>query len=151
MDWRARDFHLSAESPAIDAGSQELAPATDIQGVSRPQGAGIDLGAYEFLPPTRVEKEKREVLSSFENFPNPFNSGTTIHYQLAKPSHVRLAIYDILGRQRLVLVQKDQPAGTYRLIWDGRDAQGIPLASNLYFLRLETGSSITVRKILLPK
>ena len=44
----AYDVHLLDDSPAIDQGSQDQAPATDIEGVPRPQGAGIDLGAYEW-------------------------------------------------------------------------------------------------------
>lgn len=43
----ARDFHLQSGSPAIDAGSSDSAPAADYDGVSRPQGAAVDIGAYE--------------------------------------------------------------------------------------------------------
>jgi parallel beta-helix repeat protein len=42
------DLHLKAGAPAIDTGSATLAPAADRDGVTRPQGVGIDLGAYEF-------------------------------------------------------------------------------------------------------
>jgi len=42
------DFHLTASSPAIDVGSPQDAPSTDLEGVRRPQGAGYDIGAYEF-------------------------------------------------------------------------------------------------------
>jgi len=42
------DLHLVAGAAAIDAGSADLAPAADADGVPRPQGAGIDLGAYEW-------------------------------------------------------------------------------------------------------
>ncbi len=44
------DFHLQETSPAIDSGSQEDAPLFDFEGNIRPQGAGFDIGAYEFLP-----------------------------------------------------------------------------------------------------
>ncbi len=43
----AADFHLQAGSPAIDTGTTQLAPPTDINGTTRPQGGGIDRGAYE--------------------------------------------------------------------------------------------------------
>lgn len=42
------DFRLRKGSPAIDAGAEELAPKVDIAGVPRPQGDGLDIGAYEY-------------------------------------------------------------------------------------------------------
>ena len=48
MNPAAFDLHLRAGSPAIDAGSATLAPSSDRDGIGRPQGAGFDLGAYEF-------------------------------------------------------------------------------------------------------
>ncbi|MCK4470249.1 MAG: CSLREA domain-containing protein, partial [Anaerolineae bacterium] len=44
-----RDYHLTAYSPAIDAGAAEGAPTVDLDGVSRPQGEGYDIGSYEYL------------------------------------------------------------------------------------------------------
>ncbi|MFW6154714.1 MAG: PKD domain-containing protein [Planctomycetota bacterium] len=48
VDWRNGDVHLLADGPAVDTGSGTLAPSTDIEGVSRPQGDGYDIGAYEY-------------------------------------------------------------------------------------------------------
>jgi len=48
VDWEDGDVHLLADGPAVDAGSATLAPSTDIEGVSRPQGDGYDIGAYEY-------------------------------------------------------------------------------------------------------
>ncbi|MDI1451787.1 right-handed parallel beta-helix repeat-containing protein [Polyangium sp. 6x1] len=45
------DLHLLPGSPAVDTGSPEMAPALDIEGIPRPQGAGVDLGAYEWHEP----------------------------------------------------------------------------------------------------
>jgi hypothetical protein len=45
------DYHLTSSSPAIDAGSAEDAPQLDLDGLSRPQGAGVDIGAFEYVPP----------------------------------------------------------------------------------------------------
>lgn len=61
----ANDFRLTAQSPALDQGLAQGAPALDILGIVRPQGAGIDLGAYELVvndvvapaPPTNVTVE----------------------------------------------------------------------------------------------
>ena len=52
LDWRTADFRLQATSPALDAGLAAGAPATDYAGQPRPQGAGVDLGAFELAGPT---------------------------------------------------------------------------------------------------
>ena len=51
VDLAAGDYHLAASSPCIDAGTPAGAPATDLEGALRPQGAGYDLGAYEYGQP----------------------------------------------------------------------------------------------------
>ncbi|NLF29840.1 MAG: hypothetical protein GX591_02995 [Planctomycetes bacterium] len=52
VDWRNGDVRLLADGPAVDQGSADLAPAVDIDFVARPQGNGIDIGAYEYRDPT---------------------------------------------------------------------------------------------------
>jgi hypothetical protein len=47
LDATAGDFHLPFHSPCVDAGTGDGAPATDIEGIARPQGAGVDIGAHE--------------------------------------------------------------------------------------------------------
>jgi len=51
VDYAGRDLHLAADSPAIDQGTAELAPSVDHDGVPRPQGAAVDIGAYEWVEP----------------------------------------------------------------------------------------------------
>lgn len=65
------DLHLTAGSPAIDAGENTGAPLVDFDGVLRPQGNFVDLGAYEFLPVS--ESWEIELTSpSLKVYPNPF-------------------------------------------------------------------------------
>ena len=81
-----------------------------------------------------------------QNYPNPFNPSTNIVYALPGAMHVRLAIYDVLGRQVATLVDARQPAGPHSVRFDSNG-----LGSGLYFYRLETESFTKVRKMLLNK
>lgn len=67
--------------------------------------------------------------SLFQNYPNPFHATTTIAYTVEQPGPVTLTVYDVLGRRVRTLVDVDQPAGSYQVDWDGRDASGQPVAS----------------------
>ena len=71
------------------------------------------------------------------NFPNPFGAETTITYSLPESGHVRLTIFDILGREVDVLVDGAQAHGIHEVSWDGRGEAG-PLPAGTYFLQIET-------------
>ncbi len=79
-----------------------------------------------------------------QNYPNPFNPSTTINYRLTKPGFVELKVYDILGRVVNVLVNKWQPAGDYKVIWNPSN-----LSSGVYFYRLHIGDSNITKKMIL--
>ncbi len=74
-----------------------------------------------------------------QNYPNPFNPSTTIQYDLAKAVHVKLVIYDILGRKVRTLVDENQVAGSRQITWDGRSDAGTTVASGLYIYRIIAG------------
>ncbi len=77
------------------------------------------------------------------NYPNPFNPNTTIRYGLPENSDVTLIVYDITGREIIQLVDSRVPAGDRRVIWNGRDRHGNPVASGLYIYRLVAKSNET--------
>ena len=90
------------------------------------------------------------------NYPNPFNPETWIPYQLAAPATVTLTISDIQGRVVRMLVLGHQPAGIYQdraraAYWDGRNAQGEPVASGVYFYTLKANDFSATRKMLIQK
>jgi phosphodiesterase/alkaline phosphatase D-like protein len=86
------------------------------------------------------------------NYPNPFNPSTTIEYALPEAAPVEVAVYDVLGQKVRVLArEKAQPAGFYRLAWDGRDAAGQSLGSGVYLYRLVTPAFAQTRKMTLIK
>ena len=97
-----------------------------------------------------------EVTSLLPNYPNPFNPETWMPYQLATPADVTLTIYDVNGRVVRDLALGHQRAGIYEsksraAYWDGRNAQGEPVASGVYFYTLKAGDFSATKKMLIRK
>ena len=90
------------------------------------------------------------------NYPNPFNPETWIPYQLSKSVAVTVSIYSANGRLIRTLSLGHQAAGVYQskslaAYWDGRNAQGEPVASGVYFYTLKAGDFTDTRKMLIRK
>ncbi len=79
-----------------------------------------------------------------QNYPNPFNPTTVIPYALPHAAHVRLTVYDLLGRKVATLVDKMQQAGRYRIRWDASK-----VSSGVYFYLIRAGKFSRVRKMIL--
>jgi hypothetical protein len=88
-------------------------------------------------------------LSLDQNYPNPFNPATRISFGLPRASDVRLVLYNILGQKVATLLDARRSAGYYDIMWDGRDSNGEPVASGVYFYRLETAEGTVSKKMLL--
>jgi hypothetical protein len=82
------------------------------------------------------------------NHPNPFGPMTTIHYSVPRYEQVNLSIYDVRGRVVRTLVDGLEAAGRSSAVWNGRDEDGDPVAAGIYFARLETGSKVLSRKVM---
>jgi hypothetical protein len=82
-------------------------------------------------------------------YPNPFNSGTVIRYQAAESGPVRLDIVDLLGRTVRGLYSGDINSGPGRITWDGLDDSGLPVASGVYFVRLNNADLTATKKAVL--
>jgi len=87
----------------------------------------------------------------FNNYPNPFNPETSIHFTVPKMSRVTLVIYDILGRKIRTLVSATKAAGSYNVTWNGKNDQSQQLASGLYFYKLQAGEFSATKKMMLLK
>ncbi len=94
-----------------------------------------------------VDKSYRFKLS--QNYPNPFNPVTTIPYTLENTGKVKLSIFNMLGQEIKVLVDKVQSVGTYIVQWDGVDNAGKKVASGIYIYCLQTEKNTFQRKLLL--
>lgn len=85
-----------------------------------------------------------------QSYPNPFNPETEISFTLPENSYVSLTIYNVQGQKVKRLVNEYQPAGTRRVVWNGRDEKGEGVASGIYFYRIEAGpNTVTNRMVLL--
>lgn len=86
-----------------------------------------------------------------KNYPNPFNPTTTISFTLAKSGPANLKIYNAKGQLVRQLANSEYNAGQHHLVWDGRDTQGRPVSSGLYFYRLQTRDYSKSYKMVLMK
>ena len=84
-------------------------------------------------------------------FPNPFNPSILLEYKIGKRNHVRLDVYNILGKKVKSLVDGVQEAGNFYTKWDGKNRFNKPLPSGAYFLRMQSGEYHTIKKITLIK
>ncbi len=81
-----------------------------------------------------------------QNFPNPFNPATTIKYQIPQRTNVSLKIYDTIGNEIAELVNEEQEVGYYNF-----EFNAAKLSSGIYFYRLQAGSFIETKKMVLIK
>ncbi|MBX2991812.1 MAG: T9SS type A sorting domain-containing protein [Bacteroidetes bacterium] len=81
-----------------------------------------------------------------ENYPNPFNPGTNLWFQIADYGLVSLRVFDLIGREVATLVNEEKAPGSYSVQWNALDA-----ASGVYLARLESAGNIQVRRMLLLK
>ncbi|MFA3783558.1 S8/S53 family peptidase [Melioribacteraceae bacterium 4301-Me] len=98
---------------------------------------------------TDVVEQGKQLPLSFDlkqNFPNPFNPQTTIRFELPKQSFVKLQIFDILGREISTLINEEKSPGYYEVKFNGNN-----LPSGVYLYRLQAGSFVSTKKMMILK
>ncbi len=108
--------------------------------------------AFEVYTATGVADDRVNLPLEFalgQNYPNPFNPSTEILFGVPVKSQIKVAVYNLLGQQIAILTDQVYPPGTYRVRWDGRDAQGRELHSGVYFYRLTTAAGVLTRRMVL--
>ncbi len=88
---------------------------------------------------------------SLSNYPNPFNPNTTFSFILPQTGDTKLCIYNIKGQKVKTLTHAKLVQGYHSLVWNSCDDKGKPLASGLYFAKLEQGTQVIVHKLMLLK
>jgi len=150
-EWKYSDFGLQTQYPST--------LGMDIT-VDRNNNIWVatNSGIIEFNPNgivTDVEDENvvniPKEFSLSQNYPNPFNPETAISYtigtgKLSALSFVSLKVFDVLGREVATLVNEEKPAGTYTINFN---AEG--LSSGIYFYKMQAGSFVQIKKLVLMK
>ncbi|HMU41935.1 MAG TPA: T9SS type A sorting domain-containing protein [Ignavibacteriaceae bacterium] len=96
---------------------------------------------------TSVEAQETDLPSNFnlaQNYPNPFNPSTKIRYSVPISEFVTLKVYDVLGNEVAALVNEEKPAGTYEVNFNASQ-----LSSGIYFYKLQAGSFVETKKMIL--
>ncbi|MEO8514748.1 MAG: T9SS type A sorting domain-containing protein, partial [Ignavibacteria bacterium] len=103
----------------------------------------INIGAVAINNNTTTIPEK---FFLYQNYPNPFNPATKIRFDLSKSGNVKLAVYDIEGKQVAEIVNANYAAGEYSFDFNAEN-----LATGIYFYKLETPEFTSIRKMMLVK
>ena len=80
------------------------------------------------------------------NIPNPFSSNTVIGFGLTEPAHLKLEVFDLLGRKVVTLIDGPKQAGFHSVAWNADS-----FASGIYFYRIEAGEFTKSEKMILLK
>lgn len=107
-------------------------------------------GHYKFMVTnaTIISGEPGNVYSYSlsQNYPNPFNPSTTINFTLSKAGKTSIKVYDVLGRERAVLLDAVKEAGSHFVNFDASS-----LAGGIYFYKIQSGDYSETRKMMLIK
>ncbi|MDZ7392320.1 MAG: T9SS type A sorting domain-containing protein, partial [candidate division KSB1 bacterium] len=94
----------------------------------------LSLTVHRKTEPIVVEDWRLE-----QNYPNPVNAATTVHYSVPSPGEVRIVVVNAMGQTVRTLVYDWHEVGNYRTTWDTRDEQGRSVGSGVYLYYLSTG------------
>ena len=99
--------------------------------------------------PVVFNSEGTERFGLEPNYPNPFNASTIMVYSLQRRNYAQLRIFSTLGQEIARPIDGPVAAGTHRIVWDGRDAEGRPAGSGVYLVHLVAGKQRSVIKMVL--
>ena len=100
----------------------------------------------------KKHKENTNLTFSLKyNYPNPFNSVTTIIYEVSSRAQVQLVVFNLLGEEVARLINGESMPGTHEVQWDAKDLTGCDLPSGIYICKLTVGTTAQTRKLLLVR
>jgi hypothetical protein len=113
--------------------------------------------AKGFLGPSwirEIDSEEALLPQAFilgQNYPNPFNPTTVIRFALPMDGRVKIEVFNVLGQKITTLVDEYLTAGYKETGWDGKDSNGMDVASGIYFYRIKTEKFTDVKKMVFLK
>ncbi len=121
----------------------------DVIGQSQPL---LDVVGAQMMTPTLVSNPHSEFMPSrfglSDNYPNPFNPSTTIRFSLPSAAMVSIRVFDVLGREIVTILNEHREAGTGSVRFD---ASSYALVSGVYFYRIDAGSFLQTKKMILTR
>jgi hypothetical protein len=152
----AQEGHTEVIGPVMLPDSLEEQPVVQLlwryyfTGVREDQDSGarsqLNISQIRVGTAENVEGQMPEEFALKQNFPNPFNPSTEIPYELPEQSHVRIEVYDIVGRRIAILLDEEMPAGRHTVNFSGQN-----LSSSIYFYRIVTDNFVESKKMVLIK
>ncbi len=125
---------LVSTSPALAANKIKIVPTSELPPA----------------PPSELNEEQTTVPSVFavyQNYPNPFNPSTIIRFSVPEAQRVTMKVFDVLGREVMTLLNNEEMnSGEHYVQFNGSN-----LASGLYYYRVQAGTYVDVRKMILTK
>ena len=150
-----QSYQLSNISPCINTGTLDLPegielPEYDLLGNPRIYGDNIDMGCYEWQG-TDASEDVINGKFNLINYPNPFNPETIIEFALVIDTDVILSIYNVKGQLVRTLINTHIEKGVHQVIWDGTDDNNNSVSSGIYYCKIESGSNVAVKKMVVVK
>lgn len=134
--YQVQGFHFNYFTTEVEDSNNSHPPG----GAGDPPPTGI---ATEDVPPAGLWLRS--------GVPNPFQAQTSVTFDLPEAGHIRLAVYDVLGRRVKVLLEGVVDEGSRTVFWDGRSASGRDSPSGVYFVRLEWRGQVRTQKLVLAR
>jgi len=145
-----------AETVALDAWDNILLSGrfrgtTDFGGSPLTSAGGDDAFLSKFASAATGIVDGLSMWIELRAYPNPFNPRTTIAFHIPRSGFAKIQIYDVNGSLVETLVDGQRPMGDHTATWDGRDREGLAVASGIYFARLSFEGTLRSQKIVLLK
>ncbi|MDZ7370762.1 MAG: GEVED domain-containing protein, partial [candidate division KSB1 bacterium] len=148
---------LITDEDAVSAGKFEWIDTAASNGLYKLEEVGMD-GSIKVYGPINIMSTANVAQNRIpkdyalrQNYPNPFNPATTIPFELPEAAVVKIAVYDMSGKQVKVLVDGIMEAGTHAVVWNAVDDNNSPVPSGMYIVRFSANGHQSSRKMLLVR